>query len=202
MYPFVPFEVFEDNYDINYNRAMLAYNESVNLLIDVLADAIENVTDADAQEGLDTFPANWSAPIEALGDILLQFCCGMTKVQCQNQKCTSFYSNVLQELDTLIDFPTGPQLKTVLLNILEATDLFSPFNVLGAGVDPNFIKEVIRGGVAGNITNRFLGEGIYPEELYYEVVARTLQNDWLFDEYVLVGDGTGGSTTQIFATTV
>ena len=42
MYPFVPYEVFEDVFDINYNLPMQRYNESIAPLLGFLEEAVEN----------------------------------------------------------------------------------------------------------------------------------------------------------------
>lgn len=185
---------------------MLAYNSSITPLLGFVNTTIDNTTDQELQEYLETLPENLGDLLEAVSTSLLQFCCGDANITTcveSNPRCKIYAEKVEEEIYTLNEFPNGPQLRRVLKGIINSLSFFDPFAVLAFGnIDPNEINTVVRGGVELNLTNKFAGQGLLSENEYYEFAARSFQNDWMFDEYTLVGDGTGGSATMLFASTL
>ena len=201
MYPFVPYEFFAANLDQTYNDVMRATRSAIFPLVTTVAEAIGNFTDTDLQAYLDTLPESLEETMNTLLNSITAFCCNTQIVTlCVDPICTGFLFPFFDSLATLDEFRTGPQLRKVSMDLIELFVLFNAFNTLRYNmVDPDVVIQAIRGGVAQNLTNRF---PTLSKDQYHEIVSRTFQNDFMFEEYVVVSDGTGGSTTAIFSSMV
>ncbi|CAB9508128.1 expressed unknown protein [Seminavis robusta] len=203
MYPFIPYEFFQDQYDQTYNEVMRATHLTIFPFLEELAVTIRGYSNAFLQEYLDSLPEDINGRIQSLLLSLASFCCNTQDLtQCRDPRCLPMGA-LIESLNTLDEFPTGPQLRIVWNVLLQNFAAFNAFNTLFSlqldRVDPQQSFEVIRGGEMHNLTNRF---PFLTEAEYYEIVARAFQNDWQFDEYVVVSDGTAGSTTAIFSSRV
>lgn len=199
MYPLVPYSLFKNQYDITYNDLMLAFNTTV---VPVLASVHQEVvwlTDTQLDEYLETFSNSTIDQLNAAIISLFEYCCAGQLMPCPDPTCQEL-ANVGIALDTLTNFLSGPQLRTVLNELVAAFEQYNPFNVLGTledgDVDRQQIYSVNRGGSMENLTNQF---AVLTEEEYYEIVARAFQNQFMFDEYTIVSDGRSGSTSCLFS---
>ncbi|CAB9504262.1 expressed unknown protein [Seminavis robusta] len=199
MYPFTSFDLVDEQYDQNYNDVMFIYNATIGVLVDALILDLANSTDTEMQDYLETLPENFSQQLEGVTTALLVFCCsGEDPVTCaENDSCKPLFG-LLNQLDSLQEFMTGPQLRATIQIVLDLFGTYNPFNVLGfeAKIDKDNLVESIRGGVPQTTTNRY---SIGNRAIYSHTIARAFQNDWEFDEYAIVSDGAAGSTTCLFS---
>lgn len=202
MYPYVPFSLFKDQFDINYNEVMLAFEQQVVPLLVEVQRTTDAQTDAQLQVYLESLPADAINQLNVAIVSLFNFCCAGQVQPCQDPTCQEL-GNLGVALHTLTEFPSGPQLRTVVSELIAAFEQYNPFNVLGTlnlgDVDPGQIYSVNRGGVLQNLTNQF---AIMDEEIYYQTVARAFHNQFTFEEYTLVSDGRAGSTACIVSSMV
>ena len=198
MYPFIRYETFKEQFDITYNAVMVAFEDVVFPVLNNLIQSITNTSDAELQVYLDTLPATTSSDLLDIVSALFNFCCG-AGFFCTDPRCQEIadLGNSIVELGSN---PTGAQLRIVLENVAASVEQYNPFNVLGTLADgdirPSEIYPYNRGGERGNLTNKFAA---FAEELYNQTIANTLQQNFTFDEYLIVSDGTAGSTACIFS---
>jgi hypothetical protein len=202
MYPYTPYEIYAKELDQNYNAVMLAYNDTVSPWVTLLATEINNVADAELQQYLEALPGNFISQLAGINQALIVFCCnGVGAATCttNNPQCLSLFG-LRNQIRRLGRYSTAPQLRQTILSILGNFATFNPFNVLGgqSRIDRSILTEYIRGGVRQNNTNKY---PLVPPSLYYHTVALSLQNDFQFEEYVIVSDGDSASTASLFAST-
>ncbi|CAB9503284.1 expressed unknown protein [Seminavis robusta] len=204
LFPFAPYKVFERQFDVTYNSVMLAYNDTVSPVMDSLKLEVNLLTDTQLEAYIEASPTSTGELVSSMIESLLGFCCNDILLEtCQNlQRCFPLF-DLSVSAQTMNQFPSAPQMRSFLQQLTEAFDEYNPFNVLQTlqrgFVDPNKIHKVVRGGQVVNLTNQFT---ILEEQLYYEAAAQAFQNDFFFDEVVIVSDGAAGSTACIFSSMV
>ena len=198
MYPGIPYSAFKEQFDITYNDVMLAFWAEVFPVLNNLTQTILNTTDAELQMYLDTLPATSYNDLLDIVSALFNFCCG-SGLLCTDPRCQEI-ADLGNSIVNLGSNSTGAQLRVVLEDIAAAVEQYSPFNVLGTledgDIDPSNIFPYNRGGERGNLTNKF---SVLSEDLYNQTVANASQQNFTFDEYLIVSDGTAGSTACIFS---
>ena len=198
MYPFIPYETFKEQFDITYNNVMLAFEDEVFPVLNTLIQSITNTSDAELQVYLETLPTTTYDDLFATVSALFNFCCG-AGFFCTDPRCQEL-ADLGNSIVALGSNPTGAQLRMVLEDVAASVEQYNPFNVLGTLEDgdirPSEVYPYNRGGQRGNLTNKFAA---FAEELYNQTIANTVQQNFTFDEYLIVSDGTAGSTACIFS---
>jgi len=196
----VPYTFFESEYDVTYNSGMHAFHTAVETVVAEINDTVKDLTDIELQAFIDDeLEDDFVDTLQALIQANINFCCGETVTSsedCGNEGCSDLFE-LQDQIETLEDFTTGPQLRSTIDRLIKDIFAYSPFNTFGQAKEVNrdTVVPVVRGGVAQNLSNRF---AFFTKTQYYTTATKAYQNDWEFDDYFILSDGAAGSTTCIF----
>jgi len=198
MYPSIPYEVFQNEYDITYNDLMQVYYASVYPALGSIVDIIESLSDNELQEYTATLTKATYNLLLSQVKTLFTFCCGTDRV-CSDPTCQEL-ADLGNAIVQLRFDSSGSQLRQVVDALIKSFMVYNPFNVLGVletgDIDPTKINEFNRGGETVMLTNKF---STFKESMYNQSRAQSLESNFTFDEYVIVSDGKTGSSACIFS---
>lgn len=207
MFPSMELKWFEDRYDVIYNEPMKLWLGEVVGIVDELQQRVEKLDDSELQGMLDRFSPETLQKAQTIVNTMELFCqenCEggnvCNKPGEKKDKC-EVLDQLSEYMEDFVEDSSVQNFLNTLHTLIKTIKSFNPWTVTDVLklVNKGVVRTVNRGGVPTNLTEPI---SLMKSEVFDTMTKSMLEIDHSFDEYILLGNGAAGSTTQIFQATV